>query len=287
MKITVMGDLHYVQDRNYLDGSLISEKFTKARNHFFNDYIKNYFSIEADYYVSIGDLTNFGTTEELTEVYEKINSYDKRFIHTIGNHDLYSMPREKVCQLINQKVNYSIDLDQVKLIFWETAREMDTEVYSGIVTDDQLTWLQKEIEESGDKTVILFGHHPIHDTTFRSNYKNLSIDPEMNVYSVLKNKKGGKGIYVCGHNHYDSIVEKDNWTFVQIAAVLDVPGVRIFEIEEDKVMISDRTILDDTYLEEAHFIAEQMDHFKSIWDGKGTTLARNFVVHTSKGLVAK
>ena len=64
--------------------------------------------------------------------------------HTIGNHDLYSMPREKVCQLINQKVNHSIDLDQVKLIFWETAREMDTEVYSGIVTDDQLTWLQKE-----------------------------------------------------------------------------------------------------------------------------------------------
>ena len=38
-----MGDLHYVQDRNYLDGSLISEKFTEARNHFFNDYIKNYF----------------------------------------------------------------------------------------------------------------------------------------------------------------------------------------------------------------------------------------------------
>ena len=53
-----MGDLHYVQDRNYQDGCLISEKFTEARDHFFNDYIKNFFSIEADYYVSIGDLTN-------------------------------------------------------------------------------------------------------------------------------------------------------------------------------------------------------------------------------------
>jgi 3',5'-cyclic-AMP phosphodiesterase len=287
LKITTMGDLHYVQDRNYSDGSLISEKFTEARDHFFNEYLKNFFSIASDYYVSIGDLTNFGTMQELKEVYEKINSYNKPFFHTIGNHDLYFMSREHVSTLINQKVNHSIDFDQVKLIFWETAREMDYEVYGGIVTDEQLTWLQKELEEAGDKTVILFGHHPIYDTTFRSNYKNLSIDPEIDVYSVLKNKKGGKGIYVCGHNHYDSIVEKDNWTFVQIAAVLDVPGVRIFEIEEDKVTISSQTILADSYLEEAHYIAEQMDHFKSIWDGKGTTLTRNFVVNLSKDLVAK
>ncbi|NEU32196.1 metallophosphoesterase [bacterium LRH843] len=287
MKITAMGDLHYVQDRNYSDGSLISEKFTEARDHFFNEYIKNFFSVESNYYVSIGDLTNFGTVQELTEVYEKINSYNKPFFHTIGNHDLYSMSREQVSQLINQKINHSVDFDEVKLIFWETAREMDYEVYGGIVSEEQLTWLQKELEESGDKTVILFGHHPIYDTTIRSNYKNLSIDPEMDVYSVLKSKKSGKGIYVCGHNHFDSIVEKDNWTFVQIAAVLDVPSVRMFEIEEDKVTISSQTILADSYLEEAKYIGEQMDHFNNIWDGEGTTLARNVVVNLSKELVVK
>ena len=136
------------------------------------------------------------------------------------------------------------------------------------------------MEESGDKTVILFGHHPIYDTTFRSNYNKLSIDPEMDVYSVLKNKKGN-AIYVCGHNHYDSIVQKDNWTFVQIGAVLDNPSVRIFDIEEDKVTISAQTILDDSYLEEAGFIAEQMEYFNLIWDDKGTTLSRNFEIRLS------
>ena len=280
MKITTMGDLHYVQNRNYQDGSLISEKFTEVRDHFFNEYIKNFFSIESDYYVSIGDLTNCGTEQELTEIYEKINGYHKSFILTIGNHDLYSMSREMVSQLINQKVNHSIDLDEVKLIFWETAREMDKENFGGTVTEEQLIWLQKELEESGDKTVILFGHHPIYDTTFRSNYNKLSIDPEMDVYSVLKNKKGN-AIYVCGHNHYDSIVQKDNWTFVQIGAVLDNPSVRIFDIEEDKVTISAQTILDDSYLEEAKFIAEQMEYFNLIWDDKGTTLSRNFEIRLS------
>ena len=167
--------------------------------------------------MSIGDLTNCGTEQELTEIYEKINGYHKSLILTIGNHDLYSMSREMVSQLINQKVNHSIDLDEVKLIFWETAREMDKENFGGTVTEEQLIWLQRELEESGDKAVILFGHHPIYDTTFRSNYNKLSIDPEMDVYSVLKNKKGS-AIYVCGHNHYDSVVQKDNWTFVQIGA---------------------------------------------------------------------
>lgn len=286
MKITVMGDLHYVQNRNYRDGSLTSEKFTEARNHFFNEYINNFFSTESDYYASIGDLTNFGTVQELTEVYGKINSYNKPFFHALGNHDLYSMSREQVCQLTGQNVNHSIDLDEVKLIFWETAREMDHEVYGGNVSEEQLIWLQKELEESENKTVILFGHHPIYNTTIRSNYKNLSIDPEIDVYSILKSKKSGKGIYVCGHNHFDSIVEKDHWTFVQIAAVLDVPSIRMFEIEKDKVIISSQPILADSYLEEAKYLGEQMDHFNNIWDGKGTTSQRNVVVNLSKDLVA-
>lgn len=283
MKITVMGDLHYVQDKSYKDGRLLSEKFTEARDLFFNQYLKNFFAVDSDYYVSIGDLTNMGTTEELTGVYEKINSYDKHFIHTLGNHDLYSQTREDVLSLIKQSVNYSIDLEQVKLIFWETARVMDREVYSGYVTGEQLEWLERELKEAGEKTVILFGHHPIYDTTFRSNYKNLFIESEIEIFSILKKKKGN-GIYVCGHNHYDSIVQKENWAFVQIAAALDAPNARIFNITEDKVTISDQIILDDTYGEKALYLAQQMDHFNPIWDGKGTTKNRNAVLR-NKGTV--
>ena len=134
-------------------------------------------------------------------------------------------PREKVSQLINQKVNHSIDLDEVKLIFWETPTGKWTKrIYRGIVTEEQLTWLEKgNWKKSGDKTVILFGHHPIYDTTFRSNYKNLSIDPEMDVYSVLKNKKGGMESMFADITIMIRLSESDNWTFVQIGAVLDVP----------------------------------------------------------------
>ena len=62
---------------------------------------------------------------------------------------------------------------------------------------------------------------------------------------------------------------------------MDNPSVRIFDIEEDKVTISAQTILDDSYLEDAKFIAEQMEYFNLIWDDKGTTLSRNFEIRLS------
>ena len=64
-------------------------------------------------------------------------------------------------------------------------------------------------------------------------------------------------------------------------------GVRMFEIEEDKVIISVRTILDDSYLEEArNHWGTRWNILRVIWDGKGTTLSRNFVVQTYRDLVA-
>ena len=278
MKITAIGDLHYVQDRTYDTNEQLPAKFTAARDRYFNAYLKEVFSLESDYFVSIGDLTNYGTEKELTEVYNIIHQYGKPFIHAIGNHDLYSMTREEVCAITKQKVNHTIELQHVKLIFWETARVMDYDVYGGTVTQQQLDWLQEELQAAGDKLVILFGHHPIYNTTYHSNYENLSIDPAIDVYETLQKKVEGKAIYVCGHNHFDSIVEQDNWTFVQIASVLDVPAVRVIEVEENEVKIYAQTILDESYAEDAAYIGTEMNHFNPIWDSKGTPLARNKVI---------
>ena len=82
MRIAFIGDLHYP--------SMIgkNEKVKEARDAFYAKFLHTFFEIEADYYVSIGDLTNFGREDELREVYEIIREHDKPFIHTFGNYRL-------------------------------------------------------------------------------------------------------------------------------------------------------------------------------------------------------
>lgn len=281
MKIAVMGDLHYVQQTQYHTGEAHTPAFIEARDRFFERYINGFFDVAADYYVSVGDLTNFGTADELSEVYQLIRKHDKTFIHTLGNHDLYTMTRQAVCEQVQQHTNYSIDTPEATLIFWETAREMDEEIYGGTVTAQQLAWLEEELLASGDKTVFVFGHHPIYDTTHHSNYENLSIDPSIDVASVLRKKEYGQAFYICGHTHYDSIVQHENWTYVQIAAVLDVPAMRVINVQQGNVTVTAQTVLTAEYQHDAAIIAEQMDFFEGRLDGAGTTLTRNIVVPTA------
>ncbi|WP_077297865.1 metallophosphoesterase family protein [Virgibacillus pantothenticus] len=66
-------------------------KVKESRDEFYAKFLHTFFEINADYYVSIGDLTNFGKEDVLREVYEIIRHHDKPFIHTLGNHDLGSL----------------------------------------------------------------------------------------------------------------------------------------------------------------------------------------------------
>ncbi|GIN93765.1 hypothetical protein J22TS1_48160 [Siminovitchia terrae] len=272
MKIAVMGDLHY-PSRNGVTKRL-EEHIIESRDSFYPNYLKSFFNQEADLYVSVGDLTNFGTKDEFEEVYEYIRSYNKPFYQTLGNHDVYSMPRREILELTKMNENFVIEEDDVVLLFLETGRELDTFNFDGWVTNEQLEWLEKVIDGSGEKTMIVFAHHPIYDTTARSNQDMLSIHPSIDLWSVL-NKKRGKGIYVNGHTHEDSIVEKENWAFVQISAVLDDQSVRILELDHDQVSVTTIDVSDDESMKQATTIGNALERFTLFPDGVGTTLNRN------------
>ncbi|USG65072.1 metallophosphoesterase [Brevibacillus ruminantium] len=271
MKIAVMGDLHYPSRHGVT--KRLEEHVIESRDSFYSNYLKSFFKQEADIYVSVGDLTNFGTKDEFEEVYEYIRSYNKPFYQTLGNHDLYSMPRREVLELTKMNGNFVME-EEVVLLFLETARELDRGNFDGWVTNEQLEWLEKVIDGSGEKTMIVFAHHPVYDTTARSNKNMLSVHPSIDLWSVL-NKKKGKGIYVNGHTHTDSIVEKENWTFVQISAVLDDQSVRILELDHDQVSVSAIDVSDDESIELATTIGNGIERFTLFPQGVCTTLNRN------------
>ncbi|MBS4190613.1 metallophosphoesterase [Bacillus sp. FJAT-49705] len=274
MKIAVMGDLHYPSRHGVT--KRLEEHVIESRDSFYPNYLKSFFNQEADLYVSVGDLTNFGTKDEFEEVYEYIRSYNKPFYQTLGNHDVYSMSRREVLELTKMNGNLIMEEEAILLLL-ETGRELDTVNFDGWVTNEQLEWLEKVIDDSGEKTMIVFAHHPIYDTTAHSNKNMLSIHPSIDLWSVL-NKKRGKGIYVNGHTHADSIVEKENWTFVQISAVLDDQSVRILEIDHDQFSVTAIDVSDDESIKLATTIGNAIERFTLFPQGVCTTLNRNKLV---------
>ncbi|MCJ7840399.1 metallophosphoesterase [Lederbergia sp. NSJ-179] len=271
MRIALIGDLHYP--------SMIGQRkdVKEARDKFYTSFIHSFFEIEADYYVSIGDLTNFGMEDELREVYQIIRKYHKNFIHTLGNHDLYGIPREEVLNISDIEQNISMETDLAHLIFLETARDHNDEDYSGYLSDDQLAWLEEQIIQSGEKLVLIFAHHPVYNTTARSNFPYLSIVPEVPIQDILR-KKRGNGMYVNGHNHIDSIETIDNWTYIQAGSILDDPSIRILEINQDEISIKAINVGNPELKKQSQMIGSAIHHFQFNPYGIGTTSNREKVI---------
>lgn len=254
MKIAVIGDLHY---------PALNEEYKfieEDRKIFYENFLERFFSVPADLYVSIGDLTNFGLEEELVQVYDIINRHGKPFVHVLGNHDVYAQTREKVLSTTGQQRFHSITTESAVLAFIDTAKEQDFEDWGGTLDAEQIDWLEGAIEQSGDLPLLVFGHHPVHATTANSEKDKLCIPPHIPVWELLS-KKQGAGFYVNGHNHFNSFAARDHWNFLQIAAVLDEQAVRVIEVSDSHIEIDSVNLYDPDMYKRSQFLGESISHF--------------------------
>ncbi|MDN7247026.1 metallophosphoesterase family protein [Planococcus shenhongbingii] len=254
MKIAVIGDLHYPTLK---DGCAYIEE---DRQSFYETFLERFFSIPADLYVSIGDLTNFGRIDELEEVYAIIRKHNKPFKHVLGNHDLYAMTREAVLSTTEQKHFHTVSTDSAVLAFLDTALEQDYEDWGGTMDGVQQYWLESIVKESEELPLILFAHHPVFSTTINSEKEKRCIHPDIPIWDIL-NKKQGAGLYVNGHNHCNSLAAREQWTFLQLSAVLDDQAVRIIEVTDSFISIDSVTVDDAKLRKHAEAIGHAIKHF--------------------------
>ncbi len=255
MKIAVIGDLHY---------PALKESYSfieKDRKRFFEVFLEEFFSIPADLYVSIGDLTNFGTQDELADVYSIIEKHGKPFKHVLGNHDVYGMTRKEVLAITRQHRFHQVSTDSVVLAFLDTAQEQNHAHWGGTLDPLQQNWLSAVVKEAENRPLIVFGHHPIHGTTKNSTKDKRCIHPDIPMWDILSEKQGA-GLYVNGHNHFNSIAARENWTFLQLAAVLDEQAVRLIEVSEYLLSIDYISFADLQLHENAQAIGDAIDHFR-------------------------
>lgn len=271
MKLIVMGDLHYHQADEAVP------EWLEARDEFYGALLERYLELEGDVHISLGDLTNYGRTEELREVYRLLNRRPRNFYHVLGNHDLYAQPRKQVLELTGQARYRSVETDAAVLVFLDTAKEMNLDDWSGDVDERQLAWLSDVLEASGDKPVLVFAHHPVYDTTARSTDNKASVHPDIPLWEVLQ-RKTGTGVYFNGHTHVDSIAEKGNWTFVQVSACLDQHAFRVVEIGDTEIRITAAEVDVPELQLHTPVIFRHMEHFHPTAEARGTKADRETVI---------
>ncbi len=277
MKIALFSDLHYPAIDERVPGLL------EARASFYKEFIDQFLAIDARLHVSLGDLTNYGMAHELNNIYSLIGD-SREFIHVLGNHDNYSLTKQELLALTGQKQYHSFETEQAVFAFLDTARELDYECWGGWIDDEQLEWFEHVIQNSGEKPLLVFAHHPVHNTTKGSELNNGSIHPSIDMRRLLEQKKG-IGMYFNGHMHCDSIVQENNWTFVQTAACLDEQSFRVIEIQDEQIVVSSIDLDDEALKQNATLIYENMNHFKHRTDAKGINEDCNCTVSLLSSLV--
>lgn len=187
MKLVIMGDLHYHDVDPGIPGLLV------ARNLFYGNLLGRFLQTEGDLHISLGDLTNAGSATELREVSEMLRRKNRSFVHVLGNHDLYTRSKREVLEITGQQQYHMKDTGQCILVFLDTAREMDLVSGGGWLDEEQLGWLEAIVLASGTKPMIIFAHHPVHNTTIGSDRIKGSLHPDVPIWDVLKLKKRVQG----------------------------------------------------------------------------------------------
>ncbi|OAO89192.1 hypothetical protein AXX17_ATUG03440, partial [Arabidopsis thaliana] len=222
MKLALIGDLHY-------PANLLGRKDAEAaRDAFYEAVLGAFLSVDADYHISLGDLTHEGTAEEYEAVYGFIRSRypDRRFLHVLGNHDTHSLSKPDLEKLTGSPRYQMIEEQEMTMLLLDTAREMYPDNWGGTLDEEQLTWLAAHLPKEAHKPVLVFGHHPMQGTTARSNEEMMGLDTDSS--SRLKHLLGGvpgAGFYWNGHNHVQSLVREGNWHYFQAASMLDIPAI--------------------------------------------------------------
>ncbi|WJH36534.1 metallophosphoesterase [Paenibacillus sp. CC-CFT747] len=240
MRIRLMTDLHY---------SALAE--LPVKDDFYRAYLARFFEegSEADWYLCLGDLTQYGLEEEYRSVYAIIDSLGKRssFLHVPGNHDLLTAgPETTETWGATPPIANGfgvIDTEAAVLVFLNTCKTKSALDWGGQLDDLQLELLRNQLAQAGGRPVLVFGHHPLPDTTALSEQDMMRVENAEPLLSVIQGA-AGPCFWFNGHNHIQTITSAGNWTYVQTASAICLPCWRELEILPGSIRITSHVVND-------------------------------------------
>ncbi|NWJ44379.1 MAG: metallophosphoesterase [Chloroflexi bacterium] len=244
MRFIILGDLHYA--------TYSKPEVAAARDRFFNAFFGQVAAHQADIVFAIGDVTQHGSYAELQNQ-DKIETYaGLKLVRLVGNHDADSLEKAELApyflggmRSVGEDGLYTaFTLGDVRFVLLDTARVKESHTdYGGIIHLRQLTWLKNEIAQFNaalsPRYLAVMAHHPITNTTHRSEKPMLSILNSSEVQQVLAQVQRKPAFYFCGHNHSNSIFGPDanGWYHVQAGAPLETEGYRVITVKRDFIKV--------------------------------------------------
>lgn len=299
MRFIVLGDMHY---SFYADPAL-----TQGRELFFDSLLAEIADQKPDLVFSIGDAVNEGKPQEFESFLSlvKKRGLRDRFLIVPGNHDVLRMPKAALQSFLQPPARlfpgyelpattyYSFSLEQAHFIVLDSSQEMNESNWGGSLGTKQLHWLGQEIEAYNradwPKVLVVLAHHPLKDTTTRSEEDMMNILESQEMWKQLEKLHRGRSLYFNGHNHSNSITTRNKWAFVQAGAIYRTSDYRVCDInsrEKSMLQVSVWTKDINDGAESTAALANQLGdnlaHFRQLPNAKGllgdrqTSFAYNF-----------
>ncbi len=245
MRFIVLGDLHYA---SYSDPTLATR-----RDRLFGEMFRQVAAHQADLVFAIGDTTQRGLLPELSGQTAVAEQNGLALIRTTGNHDTDTLPKTALAPFFlgghssaaaDDELYTSFEAGPARFVLLDTARpQMSSVNWSGFVSEAQLDWLQAQVEEfnraDAPPYLVVLGHHPLFGTTDRSSDKWLNIENSQAVQERFARLQRGQGLYVCGHNHTNSMAGPDEagWYYLQAGAPLVCQSYRLVTLDEEGLRV--------------------------------------------------
>lgn len=261
-RLALIGDLHY----SAMPAATAQARL--ARDEFYRSLLNQFFSVEADMHIALGDVTHEGHTEEWSHLRHLVTELgtprhrDFRFI--LGNHDSLAFSKAHSLSAMDEAPRYGIhETDVCRLIFLDTTKDSSRHDWGGVIDEEQLEWL-RTLSHLPRKTTLVFGHHPFPRTTSSSDEPMMYVANSEALVEVLR-PISDTVVYFNGHNHIHSIAAADtaipNWSFVQSACPLSAFSFRTVEVSDSRVSISSVHLAEEEFADLSEQIRSGMTDF--------------------------
>lgn len=188
-----------------------------------------------DFVVFTGDMANEPTKELYKDFFTLLQKLNYPSILVLGNHDSSMsgenpnyMNKEVVYQILrmaNPYQNYDnlyfaySPAKDFRVIVLDTT--IGIENSNGMLSEEQLNFLDNEINANQDKVILIFQHHPVVEPFKSEDHKLINAE---NYLAILKKYEKVPIAIFAGHYHAARIERKGNVIFVATPSLVTYPN---------------------------------------------------------------
>ena len=227
LKFAQLSDVHYYTGQNNTTYKMIAES-----PELLDDAIEQINSTpDVSFVMFTGDLIDKPFEKELSAFLPHTQKLNAPWYFAFGNHDTmvggYLTPKVYMNLVNNYNKNYKFEKSYYSfvpqkgykvIVLDSIIREKLTA--NGRIGDEQLKWLDNELANSKNDTVLIFMHIPVIEPYNSPNHRLLDADK---VETILGKYKNPIGVFQ-GHYHGAKITQKGNILYVSCPALVSYPN---------------------------------------------------------------